>query len=153
MYNYRVSRCSGTKTGSGLQQGRPLEPSPTLCVWHPVSYSEWLAQEEGGHPCCFKWLHLSFLLFEANLLTLLPADAQFIQVAALLNSKHVASLCRHQGHQVSQRRENVFQTPNPKWLSLFFQAALCKSNPDAPPCRMPAGHHTGHHKGLAGLGS
>lgn len=127
-------------------------PSGTLshsgCVWHPVSYSEWLGQEEGGNPCCFKWLHLLLLLFEANLLTFLPTDAQFIQVAAPLNSKHVDSLYRHQGHQVSQRRENVFQTPNPKWLSLFFQAALYKSNPDAPPCRMPAGHHTG----LAGLG-
>lgn len=93
-------------------------PSGTLsysgCVCHPVSYSEWLAQEEGGNPCCFKWLHLLLLPFEASLLMFLPTDAQFIQVAALLNSKHVDSLHRHQGHQVSQRRENVFQTPNPK---------------------------------------
>lgn len=79
----------------------------------------------------------------------LPTDAQFTQVAALLNSKQVDSLYKQQGHQVSQRRKNVFQTPNPKWLSLFFKAELCHSNPDAALCRMPLGHHMG----LAGLRS
>lgn len=51
----------------------------------------------------------------------LPADAQFMYVAALLNSKQVDSLYNYQGHQVLESRENGFQTPNPKWLCLFFR--------------------------------
>lgn len=138
------------KNGLRAQGGGPWNSLLLLRVsLAPVSCSKWLAQEKGGKPCCLKWLHLLFLLFEASLLTFLPTDAQFTQVAALLNSKQVDSLYKQQGHQVSQRRENVFPNTQPKMAHFFFKAELCHANPDAALCKMPLGYHMG----LAGLRS
>jgi hypothetical protein len=34
--------------------------------------------------------------------------------------KQVDSTYKYQKHQISQKRENIFQMPNPKWLSHFL---------------------------------
>lgn len=74
----------------------------------------------------------------------LPKDAQFTHVAALLNSKQVDSICKHQRHHVSKRRENFLNTqPTQNGLHGFLFprlnfAALTQMRPGAECSREPA---------------